>query len=69
MPRAGRYRHRFPHLPVVCWTASQPEELPAMLHADPMTRVVDKAAGVPAFEAALGWALGVEARSLPKVLA
>jgi len=50
-------RHRFPMLPVVCWTASPPEGLPAMIHGDPMTRVVDKAAGTVPFEAALAWAL------------
>jgi DNA-binding NtrC family response regulator len=54
-------RHRFPQLPVVCWTACPTDELPAMLHADPMTRVVDKAAGLAAFEAALTWALSAEA--------
>jgi CheY-like chemotaxis protein len=54
-------RHRFPAVPVVCWTASSPDTLPAMLHRDPVTRVVDKAAGLAAFEAALTWALGAGA--------
>jgi CheY-like chemotaxis protein len=59
-------RHRFPALPVVCWTASQPDRLPAMVHHDPMTRVVGKAAGPAAFEAALAWALGAaEALTAP----
>jgi CheY-like chemotaxis protein len=50
-------RHRFPSLPVVCWTASPPHGLPAMLHQDPLTRVVEKGAGLAAFESALAWAL------------
>ena len=50
-------RHRYPLLPVVCWTASQPPHLPEMILRDPMTRLVDKAAGVEQFEAALRWAL------------
>lgn len=55
-------RHRFPRLPVVCWTASPVGSLPAMVRDDPATRIVDKAAGADAFEAALLWALqGVEA--------
>jgi CheY-like chemotaxis protein len=51
-------RHRYPELPVVCWTASPRESLPAMVHHDPMTRIVDKASGMAAFEHALTWALG-----------
>jgi CheY-like chemotaxis protein len=54
-------RHRFPHMPIVCWTAFAPAGLPDMILADPLTRLVDKAAGVEAFEAALRWAL--DARS------
>jgi CheY-like chemotaxis protein len=54
-------RHRFPQVPVVCWTAAPADTLPTMIHADPMTRMVDKAAGMAAFEAALLWALGVGA--------
>ena len=50
-------RHRYPMLPVVCWTASQPVNLPQMILRDPMTRLVDKAAGVEPFEAAVRWAL------------
>jgi DNA-binding NtrC family response regulator len=50
-------RHRYPMLPVVCWTASQPLQLPQMIRDDPTTRLVDKAAGVEQFEAALRWAL------------
>ena len=50
-------RHRYPMLPVVCWTASQPPQLPEMILRDPMTRLVDKAAGVQPFEAAMRWAL------------
>jgi DNA-binding NtrC family response regulator len=51
-------RHRYPQLPVVCWTASPRESLPVMIHHDPMTRIVDKASGMTAFEHALWWALG-----------
>jgi CheY-like chemotaxis protein len=51
-------RHRYPRLPVVCWTASPRESLPIMVHRDPMTRIVDKASGMAAFEHALWWALG-----------
>jgi CheY-like chemotaxis protein len=59
-------RHRFPAVAVVCWTASPPDSLPAMVHHDPMTRIVDKAAGLIAFEAALTWALGAGgARTAP----
>jgi CheY-like chemotaxis protein len=50
-------RHRFPRLPVVCWTAS-PDALPTMIRHDPLTRVVPKSAGLAAFESALAWALG-----------
>lgn len=53
-------RHRYPQLPVVCWTASQPSHLPQMIRQDPISRVVDKAAGAAAFEAALRWALGID---------
>jgi CheY-like chemotaxis protein len=49
-------RHRFPRLPVVCWTAS-PDGLPTMIRHDPLTRVVPKSAGLAAFESALAWAL------------
>lgn len=51
-------RHRHPALPVVYWTGSPPESLPAMIRDDSHTRIVDKAAGTSAFEAALAWALG-----------
>jgi CheY-like chemotaxis protein len=51
-------RHRYPELPVVCWTATPRESLPSMVHQDPMTRIVDKALGMAAFEHALSWALG-----------
>ena len=50
-------RHRHPRLPVVYWTGSPPESLPAMIRADEHTRIVDKAGGTKAFEAALAWAL------------
>jgi DNA-binding NtrC family response regulator len=50
-------RHRHPRLPVVYWTGSAPEALPGMIRADEHTRIVDKALGTAAFEAALSWAL------------
>ena len=46
-------RHRYPRLPVVCWTASPAWHLPQMIREDPMTQVVDKAAGAISFESAL----------------
>jgi DNA-binding NtrC family response regulator len=51
-------RHRYPAMPVVCWTASHASHLPQMIREDPMTRVVDKSAGAEAFESALRWAIG-----------
>jgi len=50
-------RHRYPAMPVVCWTASAEWNLPQMIRNDPMTRVVDKASGGAAFEEALRWAM------------
>lgn len=50
-------RHRLPALPVIYWTASSPTTLPTMIRRDPMTRVVEKTAGIAAFEDALAWAL------------
>ncbi len=50
-------RHRFPNLPVIYWTGSPEAALPAAVREDPCTRVVDKAAGTAAFDAALAWAL------------
>jgi FixJ family two-component response regulator len=50
-------RHRFPTLPIVFWTGSPVDLLPDMIRADASTRVVDKAAGARAFEAAVGWAV------------
>ena len=51
-------RHRYPAMPVVCWTASPAWNLPEMIRQDPMARVIDKASGADAFEAALRWAIG-----------
>jgi DNA-binding NtrC family response regulator len=56
-------RHRHPRLPVVYWTGSTPESLPAMVRADERARIVDKAAGTVAFEEALAWALQAESAS------
>jgi CheY-like chemotaxis protein len=50
-------RHRYPRLPIVYWTGSQMDGLPAMIKADPHAIIVDKAEGTSAFEAALDWAL------------
>ena len=55
---AVRHRHR--DLPVVCWTASPAWRLPQMIREDPMTQVVDKAAGVIGFESALRRVLALE---------
>jgi hypothetical protein len=45
-------------MPVVCWTASPAWNLPQMIRHDPMTAVIDKAAGPEPFEAAVRWATG-----------
>ncbi|MDP9270460.1 MAG: hypothetical protein M3P14_05735 [Chloroflexota bacterium] len=50
-------RHREPSLPVIFWTGSVRSALPQMIHHDPRARIVDKAGGADAFEAALLWAL------------
>jgi DNA-binding NtrC family response regulator len=50
-------RHRFPQLRVIYWTGSPSSSLPAMVREDPWTRIVDKAGGASAFEAAVRWAL------------
>lgn len=50
-------RHRYPGLPVIFWTGSEFARLPAMVRADAMTIVIDKADGAVPFERALGWAL------------
>jgi DNA-binding NtrC family response regulator len=51
-------RHRYERLPVVFWTGSARASLPGMIRDDAYARIVDKAAGTEAFEAALAWALG-----------
>lgn len=53
-------RHRHPWLRVVYWTGSPAGSLPAMIRADEHSRIVDKAAGTAAFEAALAWALAAD---------
>jgi CheY-like chemotaxis protein len=50
-------RHRYPHIPVIYWTASVSSELPSMLRGDELTVVVDKADGSGPFDRALSWAL------------
>lgn len=50
-------RHRFPQLPVVCWTGTRVDDLPVMVRDDPHTLVIGKDAGIEPFEAALRWAV------------
>ncbi len=50
-------RHRYPGLPVIYWTGSSADDLPAMIREDRMTVIVDKASGATAFEEALEWAV------------
>jgi DNA-binding NtrC family response regulator len=50
-------RHRLPRTPVMYWTGSPVDQLPAMIRQDLHTVIVDKAAGTLAFDAALAWAL------------
>jgi DNA-binding NtrC family response regulator len=51
-------RHRYADVPVVYWTGSPIDALPAMIRQDARTVIVDKAAGSRAFEAAVGRAIG-----------
>lgn len=53
-------RHRAPRMPVIYWTGSPGDALPAAVREDPCTRIVDKAAGTDAFDLALAWALAAE---------
>jgi DNA-binding NtrC family response regulator len=50
-------RHRLPWTPVMYWTGSPVDDLPAMIREDLHTVIVDKAAGTLAFDAALAWAM------------
>ncbi len=50
-------RHRYPRMPVIYWTGSMADSLPAMIREDQRTVIVDKADGAASFENALGWAL------------
>ena len=59
-------RHRYPRMPVIFWTSSPADALPAMVLDDRCTVVVDKASGASAFEDALAWALA-DARETPAV--
>jgi DNA-binding NtrC family response regulator len=54
-------RHRHPRTPVMFWTGSAVDSLPAMIREDEHTVIVDKAAGTRAFDAALAWALTTSA--------
>ncbi len=54
-------RHRLPATPVMYWTGSPIDQLPAMIRQDLHTLVVDKAAGTAAFDGALAWALTASA--------
>jgi DNA-binding NtrC family response regulator len=51
-------RHRHPRLPIIYWTGSPRDALPAMIRDDGTTVIVDKAAGSASFEQALAWAFG-----------
>lgn len=53
-------RHRYPRMPIIVWTGSRTDALPAMMQDDHGTLVVDKASGAAAFEEALAWALDEE---------
>ena len=55
-------RHRYPGLRVVYWTGSPMGTLPGMIRDDVHTRIVDKAAGSAAFEAAIDWALSTHSQ-------
>ena len=46
-------RHRYPQLPVIYWTGSPVDALPAMIREDRHAVIVDKAAGSRAFETAV----------------
>ncbi|HEX2884017.1 MAG TPA: hypothetical protein VHQ42_05530 [Candidatus Limnocylindria bacterium] len=50
-------RHRYAWMPVIYWTGSPAETLPAMIRDDPGVRIVDKADGTAAFDRAVAWAL------------
>jgi FixJ family two-component response regulator len=50
-------RHQHPHLPIIFWTGRGTDRLPAMIHDNGYTRVVDKAGGTSPLEDALIWAL------------
>ena len=50
-------RHRYPQMPIIFWTSSRADALPAMVQDDPHSVVVDKAAGASPFDDALAWAL------------
>ncbi|MGI8658952.1 MAG: hypothetical protein ACR2K4_09350 [Candidatus Limnocylindria bacterium] len=52
-------RHRYPELPIIYWTGSPPDSLPAMICEDRYTMIVDKAAGTVSFEEAIGWAMAL----------
>jgi DNA-binding NtrC family response regulator len=54
-------RHRHMRLPIIYWTGSPADALPAMIRSDRYTVIVDKAAGTVRFEEALAWALDEEA--------
>jgi DNA-binding NtrC family response regulator len=58
-------RRVHPGLPIVFWTASATDALPAMVRDDPSTRIVDKASGADAIEDAIAWALSVEPTPSP----
>jgi DNA-binding NtrC family response regulator len=58
-------RHRYPRTPIIYWTGSAAESLPAMIQDDRYTVIVDKASGTTRFEEALAWALDEEQGPAP----
>jgi FixJ family two-component response regulator len=54
-------RQRYPTLPIIFWTGSEPGSLPRMVHHDPNVRVLAKSSGSAEFDAALSWAFAAGA--------
>lgn len=53
-------RHLHPALPVIFWTATPAEELPAVLRDDPRTKIVPKIDGASVLEGALRWGMQID---------
>ncbi len=58
-------RHRYPSMPVICWTGSASADLPSMIRDDANTMVVHKAQGTKPFERALEWAATSQLEARP----